>query len=80
MIKAKIMLFIITVAATLGIGLAFKTNTRANHFLYTGVINSGVCLTRVEGRVIARGIPNCAASTVPLSSNCPNEYTTFEED
>ena len=78
--QAKIILLTLVVVTFLGGLVAFKATIFANHFLYTGPLNSGVCTIRAEGRVIIVGIPNCAASTIPLSSGCPNECTTFEDD
>jgi len=78
--KAKVMLVILSILAIIGIASAFKVQKTVRHVLYTGQLGSGSCTQKVNGAVIAPGIPNVAASVSPTTSGCPDVFTTTEVD
>lgn len=78
--NARVMLSILCLIAFAGVSLAFKAKNFSLHYVYTGVLNSGVCQTKVDGRFICNGTPNVAGSTTPLASGCPNICTMMTAD
>lgn len=75
--KAKFMLAVIFIVGFL---FAAKTKPSSIHYIYTGQYRSGVCTTKVEGRVICNGPVQVAASTTPLLSGCPDVFTCVVAD
>ena len=78
--KAKLMLSALLVIVIIGIFCAFKTNRFIAHFIYTGTLGSGCCLTKVNGAAISTGTPNVAASASPMCPRCPDRFTTAVAD
>jgi hypothetical protein len=73
--KAKFMLATLGIVSALSTSLAFKARTFSTHYVYTGVKDSGVCTTKINGAILCfQGPPNVAASTTSLASNCPNAF------
>ena len=78
--KANLMVTLLGIIAILAIAFAFKVENSSLHFIYTGVLHSRVCTIKTLGAVIQPGTPVVAASTVPLTTNCPDEFTTITEN
>ena len=73
--KAKLMLSVLTIMNILSLIFAFKMKDFSSLIIYTGKLKSGSCITKVEGVAILKGIPNAAASTAPVTKNCPDVFT-----
>lgn len=78
--KAKLMLTAITIFAVIGTAFAFKANNFSSHYVYTGTKGSKSCTTKVTGTAIMSGTPNVAASTVSLTTGCPDAFTVKISD
>lgn len=81
--KARFLLSMIFVIMIITINFSFKATKFSTHFIYTGILGSGVCQTKTVGAAIicSNGfIPNVAASTTALAAGCPNVFTTVVID
>lgn len=72
---AKIMLSVLSFTVIIAMSFALKIN-KSIHVIYTGPLHSGVCTIKVTGRVIITGTPQCAASTIAMTSDCPDACIT----
>jgi hypothetical protein len=78
--NAKFMLTVIVTIGILSAALGFKAKTFSSHFLYTGVLHSGVCTTKILGAKFCSDPPNVAAATTPMFAGCPDICTVETSD
>lgn len=78
--KAKIMLGVLLVLVCVASMLSFRIDRYSKHYIFVGKKGSRVCTKKVEGAAILGGSPNAAASTISLSINCPDVFTTEISD